>query len=496
MKEKGDSCIFLGYALLSKGFRVYNKRTRLIVETIHVNFDELQEMTSDDNTLGLAPQHMIMTFEQHSLGPIPQCKDNLPLTDTTANHSMSELELLFNPMFDEYFTRENEVVSKPSTISDKNNTTQSTTTPVAAKEPSLILHNTSAPTTPTAQVQAEEDNNIQAEDSIFNAYEFINPFATHVTKVDYVHGNPSNPVQTRRQLATNPEMCFFALTFDRLSVWELVDKPFGKTVIGLKWLWKNKKDEESTIIHNKARLVAKGYHQEYGIDFKESFAPVARLEAVQILIASAAHKSFPIFQMNVRTSFLNDPLKEKVYVNQPNGFVDPDHPERVHRLKKALYGLKQAPRSCKPKLDAALSGIPVDQTKYHSMIRSLMYLTSNRQDIIQATCSLARYQARPTEKHLKEVKRIFRYLKKTIHMGLWYPKDYGFKLISFFDANHDCCLDTYKSISGGIQFLGDKLVSCSSKRQGCITMSIAEAECVSLSAYCAQVLWMHSQLTD
>ncbi|GKF36556.1 retrovirus-related pol polyprotein from transposon TNT 1-94 [Tanacetum coccineum] len=126
-----------------------------------------------------------------------------------------------------------------------------------------------------------------------------------------VGGNPSKPVQIRRQLATNPEM-----------FWELVDKPFGKNIIKLKWLWKNKKDEDQAMIRNKARLVAKGYAQEEGIDFEEPFAPVAHLEAVWIFVAY-----------------------EEVYVAQPDGFVDPDHPKKVYHLRKALYGLKQAPRA-------------------------------------------------------------------------------------------------------------------------------------------------------
>ncbi|GJU56308.1 retrovirus-related pol polyprotein from transposon TNT 1-94 [Tanacetum coccineum] len=119
------------------------------------------------------------------------------------------------------------------------------------------------------------------------------------------------------------------------------DKLFGKNVIKLKWLWKNKNDEDQTVIGNKARLVAKGYAQEDGIDFEESFAPVARLEAVRIFVAYAAHKSFPIYQMDVKMAFLNGLLKEEVYVAQPDGFVDPDHPEKVYLLWKALYRLKQ-----------------------------------------------------------------------------------------------------------------------------------------------------------
>nr|GEY65117.1 copia protein [Tanacetum cinerariifolium] len=113
------------------------------------------------------------------------------------------------------------------------------------------------------------------------------------------------------------------------------------------WLWKNKRDEENTVIRNKSRLVAKGYAQKDGVDFKESFAPVARLEAVRLFITYAAHKSFTIYQMDVKTAFLYGPLKEDVYVNQPDGFVDPYHPDKVYRLKKALYGLKQAPRASK-----------------------------------------------------------------------------------------------------------------------------------------------------
>nr|GEY81290.1 retrovirus-related Pol polyprotein from transposon TNT 1-94 [Tanacetum cinerariifolium] len=145
-------------------------------------------------------------------------------------------------------------------------------------------------------------------------------------------------------------------------------------------------------------------------------------------------------------------------------------------------------------LDADLSGTLVDQTKYHSMIRALMYLTASRPDIMHATCYYARYQVKPTEKHLTAVKRIFWYLKDTIHMGLWYPKVTGFELTAFSDSDHAGCLDSCKSTSGGIQFLGGD--NWSSKKQDCTSMSSAEAEYVFLSMCCAQVLWMRTQLTD
>nr|GFB37027.1 uncharacterized mitochondrial protein AtMg00810-like [Tanacetum cinerariifolium] len=148
-------------------------------------------------------------------------------------------------------------------------------------------------------------------------------------------------------------------------------------------------------------------------------------------------------------------------------------------------------------LDADLSRTPVDQTKYQSMVEALMYLTTSRPDIMHATCYCACYQAKPTEKHLTAVKWIFQYLKDTIHIGLWYLKNIGFKLTAFLDSDHAGCLDSRKSTSGGIQFLGgDKLVRWSSKKQDCTSLSSAEAEYVSLSACCAKVLWLRTQLTD
>ncbi|GJU94361.1 retrovirus-related pol polyprotein from transposon TNT 1-94 [Tanacetum coccineum] len=176
----------------------------------------------------------------------------------------------------------------------------------------------------------------------------------------------------------------------------------------------------------------------------------------------------------------------------------------INQAKYALEILKKhnmdnchsigTPLATKPKLDVDLSGEPVDQSDYHSKIGSLMYLTSSRPDLVQAVCYCARYQARPTQKHLKEVKRIFKYLKGTINMGLWYPKDSGFELTAFSDADHAGCLDTRKSTSGGIQFLGDncKLES----RNKTHTKSYSKAEYVALSASGAQVMWMRTQLQD
>nr|GEX92732.1 copia protein [Tanacetum cinerariifolium] len=254
--------------------------------------------------------------------------------------------------------------------------------------------------------------------------------------------------------------------------------------------------------------------------------------------------------MDVKAVFLHGTLKKDVYVCQPEGFIDADHPSYVFKLKKALYGLKQAPcawydklstfllqnhffkgttdptlfirrfiddilvvqvyvddiifgsthprytqlffdlmksrfemlmmgemtfflglqvnQSSCDKLDLDQNGTPVDATKYRSMIGALMYLTSSRPDIVHATCLCARYQAKPTEKHLKEVKRIFRYLRRTVNTGLWYTKDSGFELTGFSYADYAGCKDTFKSTSSGAQFFGEKMVSWSLKKQDCV----------------------------
>ncbi|GJZ38753.1 retrotransposon protein, putative, ty1-copia subclass [Tanacetum coccineum] len=271
------------------------------------------------------------------------------------------------------------------------------------------------------------------------------------------------------------------------------------------------------------------YLQEEGIDFEESVAPVARIEDIRIFLAYAAHKNMVVFQMDVKTTFLNKILKEEVYVSQPEGFVNQDHPNHVFRLKKALHGLKQAPRAClrdifinqskyalemlkkygldqcdaidipmvgQSKLDEDPNRTPVDPTHYRGMVGSLKYLTASRPDLVFIVCICARYQAKPTEKHLNAVKHVFRYLKGTINMGLWYPKDTGFNLTAFADADHAGCQDSRPSTSGSAQFLGEKLVSWSSKKQKCTAISTIEAEYISLSSRCAQILWMRSQLTD
>ncbi|GKB71156.1 retrovirus-related pol polyprotein from transposon TNT 1-94 [Tanacetum coccineum] len=225
---------------------------------------------------------------------------------------------------------------------------------------------------------------------------------------------------------------------------------------------------------NKARLVARGYRQEEGINFEESFAPVARLDAIRIFLAYAAHMNMIVYQMDVKKNFLNGILREEVYVSQPDGFVDQDNPNHVYKLKKALYGLKQAPQSLKKygmessdpvdspmveksKLDEDTQGKAIDPTHCRGMVGTLMYLIASRLDLTFVVCMCARYQAKPTEKHLHAVKRIFKYLRGTINKGLWDLKYSSIALTVYVDADHAGCQDTRRSTSGCIQLLGDRL---------------------------------------
>ncbi|GKE44767.1 retrovirus-related pol polyprotein from transposon TNT 1-94 [Tanacetum coccineum] len=277
--------------------------------------------------------------------------------------------------------------------------------------------------------------------------------------LDNIVGNPSRPVSTRKQLASDALWCCFHTElskvepknfkmaviedcwfqamqdeiheFDRLKVWELVPCPIYVMVISLKWIYKVKLDEYGDVLENKAWLVTKGYRQEEGIDFEESFAPVVRIEAIRIFIANAATKNIIIYQMDVKTAFLNGDLQEEVFVSQPEGFEDKDNPTHVYRLKKALYGLKQAPRAW-----------------YDTLSK---FLLANN------------------------------FFKGVVDPTLFIRKS---------DADHAGCQDSRRSTSGSAQFLRDRLVSWSLKKQRSTAISTTEAEYIAMSGCCAQILWM------
>nr|GEY41789.1 uncharacterized mitochondrial protein AtMg00810-like [Tanacetum cinerariifolium] len=184
-------------------------------------------------------------------------------------------------------------------------------------------------------------------------------------------------------------------------------------------------------------------------------------------------------------------FSNKIFINQSKYIID-----ILKRFGMENCDTVPTPMVEEAKLKLDLVRKPVDHTDYRSMIESLMYVTSSRPDIMFATCMCARYQANPNEHHVSVVKKIFRYLKGTINLGLWYPKDFSFDLTAYSDAEHAGCHLDQKSTSGSVQFLGDKLVCWSSKKQNCVSISIAESEYVAVSSCCAQVLWIRTQLMD
>ncbi|GJY15323.1 retrovirus-related pol polyprotein from transposon TNT 1-94 [Tanacetum coccineum] len=531
------------------------------METIHVTFDELTMMDFKQFSSGLGLQFMTPTTSSLRLvpNPIPQQPFN-PLTRNDWDH------------YDEYFNPPPSVVS-PIQVVDTPRVVDLVDSPASTS----IDQDAPSKSIPSTQEQEQspiisqgveespkkphfhddplhetlhEDSTSQGSSSnvrpSHTLFELLGKWTKNHPIANMIE-DPSCSVSTRKQLQTDAMWCYFDafLTsvepknykevmlelfwidvmqeeiheFERLQVCELVPCPYLVMLIKLKWIFKVKKDECGGVLKNKARLVAKGYRQEEGIDFEESFAFVARIEPICIFIANAPTKNMTIYQMDVKTAFLNGKLREVVYVSQPEGFVDPDKPNQVYRLKNALYGLKQAPRawydmlssfllsqeffkgqmylflrlqfSQSPKgifinqsnyaleiikkygmlssdpvdtpmvdksiLDKDLQGKPVDPTHYRGMIGSLMYLTSSRPDLVFVVCICIWYQAKPTEKHLHAVKRIFRYLKGTIDMGLWYSKDSYITLTAYADADHAGCQDIRQSTSGSAQFLGDKL---------------------------------------
>nr|XP_009794325.1 PREDICTED: uncharacterized protein LOC104241107 [Nicotiana sylvestris] len=214
--------------------------------------------------------------------------------------------------------------------------------------------------------------------------------------------------------------------FGKNQVWKLIPKPENVSVIGTKWVFRNKLNEDG----------------KEGVDYDETFALVARLESIRILLAYASFKGFRLFQMNVKSAFLNGFIEEEVYVKQPPGFVDSKFPYHTKYTKKLIqkFGMSNAksigtPMSPLTSLDKDEQGIPIDETKYCGMIGSLLYLTASRSDIMFSVCKCARFQLAPKKSNLTAVKRIIRYLTGTVSHGLSYPCSNSFKLEGFSDAD-------------------------------------------------------------
>ncbi|GJW64875.1 retrovirus-related pol polyprotein from transposon TNT 1-94 [Tanacetum coccineum] len=419
--EKVDDGYFLGYSLISKAIRVFNIRIQQTEETYHITFDESPDAIkftklSVDN-INIAESERYPPDEYlHPYEPSQRYQTN--------SNEVSFIELYESP----------ELVVLETEVSSDQNEDTSVQDIVLIPNPSLSI---SSMTSLAPQDRWSQDKHI----------ELVN-----------IIGVPGAGMLTQamaRELgATSTHKCLF---IDFLSE----EEP--------KKVFRNKRDEIGIVIKNKEILLAHGYNQQEGIDYDETFSPVGRLEAIRIFLAFSTYMNFIVYQIDVKSAFLNGKLKEEVYVKQPLVFKSSEFPNHVCKLDKALYGLKQAPRACENsngtryKLGPDLSGKVVNETQYRGMIRSLMYLTVP---------------------------------KGTPSLGLWYPKCSGFDLKGYSNSNYAGCNMDRKSTSSACQLLGGKLVCWSAKKLQSMAMSSAKAEYVADVGCCANILWMKSQLTD
>nr|GFA69589.1 putative ribonuclease H-like domain-containing protein [Tanacetum cinerariifolium] len=355
---KGDICFFIGYSADSCAYRVYNRRTKKIMETMNVSFDELSAMAFEQRSS--KPKLQSMTS-----GHISSRLDltYAPSTITMQQPSEVELDLLFEAMYDDYIGGQPSATARTVSPAQEPQVRQSSTTSTTIADTAPIPTNSSSHAT-NIPITSQDVDELKPN-AMVDGNTFVNPFANSSTSaadhpLEQVIREPSRPVLTRNQLRSDGDMCMYALTvstmelknvkeamtnpawidsmqeellqFKRLDVWVLVPAPDNISPLNLKWLFKNKHDEEQMIIKKKSCLVVRGYRQEEGISFEESFTPVARMEAIRIFLAYVAHKSFTVFQMDMKTAFLYGSLKEDVYVCQPKGFIDADHPSHVYKL--------------------------------------------------------------------------------------------------------------------------------------------------------------------
>ncbi|KAI3729653.1 hypothetical protein L6452_18315 [Arctium lappa] len=476
--KKADEGYFVGYSLTSKAYRVYNRRTKCIMESVNVSFDENTTLTSKQNSSELKlkgkasiqsriepkstqpkfPNSSTVTSELDLLfleAFMDICAD---FDKSGASASTSEVPIITKDIYESsepVTTTTSSGISTPN-VSDNTNTEYASADTNSGREvpsTSSIIPELPESKTPEQDVPSisevvptilDEYNEHSTEESIQPL-----PSTTRWTNDHPLHniiGDIQSGVKTR---AASANFCLYSsflsslelkkvyealrdpdwilamqaklLQFDRNKVWRLIPLSKGKSMIGTKWVFRNKRDEAGVVVRNKALLVAKVYYQSKSIDHDETFAPVARIETIRIFLSYAAHKNFTVYQMDVKSAFLNGILHEEV----------------------AWLNL----------------------------------------EVLLIRITLIIYQANPKESHLIVVKRILRYLKGTPELGLWYPKDSSFELTAYTDDDHAGCKLDQKSTSGSCQFLGDKLVSWTSKKQKCVSTSTAKAEYVAAASF-------------
>nr|GEU39774.1 hypothetical protein [Tanacetum cinerariifolium] len=438
------------YSTHSKAFRVFNTRTKIVKENVHITFLENKPNVAGNQTNGNAgtksnvdvgqAEKKTVSCPQYVLLPLLTTDSQGPksLEDEVAdNAGKKNKDVINNRMF----------------------------TPISAARSTYVYLGGSIPvnaaTLPNADLPIDP----------------LMPDLEDTTDTKIFSGAYDDEVE-------GAEADFNNLELTTVKVWRLVDLPKDKHAIGTKWVYRNKKDERGIVIRNKARLVAQGYTQEEDIDYDEVFAPINRIEAIRLFLAYASFMGFIVYQMDVKSAFLYDTIEEEVYVCQPLGFEDPYFPNKslciefeglMHKkfqmssmgeltfflglqvmqkddeifisqdkyvadiLKKSVFSLVKIASTLIETNKTLLKdeeSQDVDVYLYRSMIESLIYLTAFRPGIIFVVCACARFQVTPKVSHLHVVKRIFRYLKGQPKLGLWYPRDSPFDLEAFSDSDY------------------------------------------------------------
>ncbi|KAD4888558.1 hypothetical protein E3N88_20631 [Mikania micrantha] len=323
LDHRSEKCVFVGYSQQSSGYRLYNPITKRFSVQKHVTFDEdgawrwNSEGTKEHVT---DPTHFLDPFpvepadNNHSHTSLTPTQTTVPTQIISPNATLTPLTTLPGHSQDPY-------AHNPSTSSHTNPETSQTRTKRVSKPPSWL--------------QDYHTDAVEEETQLF-VLNVCDP-------ITFYEAAP----KAEWQLAMKEEIA----ALKKNNTWDLTDLPEGKNAVGVKWTYKTKVGPDGEVSRYKARLVAKGYSQVEGIDYTETFAPVARFETIRVVIAIAAHRGWKLHQLDVKTAFLNGELTEEIYVQQPEGFVIKGNEDKVYKLRKALYGLKQAPRAWYAKID-------------------------------------------------------------------------------------------------------------------------------------------------
>ncbi|GJU71206.1 putative ribonuclease H-like domain-containing protein [Tanacetum coccineum] len=469
---KSDEGFFIGYSLSSKVFRVYNTRTKRVEQNLHIGFLENKPMIEGTGPKWLFDIDFILT----------QSMNYVPVSaGTVSNVSADGLN-------DE--NAEQERFVDDSSSKDVYAVGQQVNTASLDVNTGSLELNAVGPSVSIASLNEEDNTEEELESKMFSQGKYLK-------------------TTSEQGLSVKEELLQFKLQ----QVWILVDLPNGKKAIGTKWVFRNKKDERGIVIRNKARLVAQGHRQEEGIDYEEVFAPVARIEAIRLFLAYASFMGFLVYQMDVKSAFLYGTIEEEVYVTQPPGFKDPDHPDKVYKVVKALYGLHQAPRAWYETLANYLLSNRFKRGK----IDQTLFIKKQKGDILLVQVyvddiifgSTNKELCTGFEKLMKDKFQMSSMGELTFFLGLQSastPVDLEKPLVKDGDAD-DVDVHLYRSMigslmyltasrpdimfaevyNGGCQFLGNRLIFWQCKKQTMVATSATKAEYVAAASCCGQI---------